>query len=138
MVENLADLTLGAYARLLRVAQLAFLAGLFILLPMALIRRTRRTAGSGFVIMSYLFGIVTWLLGAAVTFSSYGWLGLLAGLLFLGVGVIPMAVFAAFFRWHLPDLGVSLVLMSVLTLVARFGGVYLMSRDSAHSEQAGF
>ncbi|MCG8505040.1 MAG: hypothetical protein MI755_10575 [Sphingomonadales bacterium] len=52
------------YAFLLPFAQLGFAIVVLILLPMALIRRTRGAAATGMIIGSYLFGLTTWFLVA--------------------------------------------------------------------------
>ena len=69
-----------AYAFTLPFYELAFAVAIFVLLPLAIWRRTRGAAGVGLLVTSYIFGLTTWLLGAAVTFGSFGWLGLIIGL----------------------------------------------------------
>lgn len=130
-----AELMVGLYTMLLPIAQWGFLISLVVLVPLAFMRRMRRFAGSGLFYASYLFGAVTWLLGATVTYSSYGWIGLVIGLLILGAGVIPMAIFAAFFKMHLPDLGISLMTMTAITLGSRFAGAYVKVKAEEDAEQ---
>lgn len=126
-------LAAGLYSFFLPIAQVGFLVSVFILLPLAYFRSTRRFAGLGLIIASYLFGLVTWLLGMAVTFASFGWVGLILGLLILGIGVVPMGIYAAFFRLHLTDLGWSLVIMVIVSVAARFGGAYALTKAEGGS-----
>ncbi|HEX5438945.1 MAG TPA: hypothetical protein VFW98_17470 [Gemmatimonadaceae bacterium] len=104
---------------------------ILVLVPMAFVPRTRATAGTGLFATSFLFGITTWLLGAAVTFTAFGFVGLLGGLLLLGIGVVPLALIAAFFIWHASGLGCTVAVMSIVTLVARVSGGRLMAAEPA-------
>ena len=97
MRETIVEFTLSAYQFLLPFAWLAFGIAIFVLLSMAAFPRTRFHAGLGLYITSWLFGITTWLLGAGITFAVYGWVGLVIGLFLFGIGVVPLAIFAAFF-----------------------------------------
>lgn len=135
MSGTLAEGFARLYLLLLPVGQIAFTGCLLILLPMALVRSTRRQAGYNLILSSYLFGAITWALGASVSWSVYGWLGLLLGLFFFGVGVVPIAIFAAFFTLHMPSLGVSLFVMSVLTYGVRYGGTALVAYAEAASSE---
>lgn len=47
------------------------------------------------------------------------------GFLVLEPGGVPMAIFTAFLKMHLPDMGASLIIMTVIALAARFGGLYV-------------
>jgi hypothetical protein len=73
--------------------------------------------------VSYIFGATTWFLGAAVTFGSFGWIGLIIGIFIFGIGVVPLGIIGAFFKLGINELGVSLCAMLVITLAARFAGV---------------
>jgi hypothetical protein len=139
MSSFLAEIAFRLYTWVLPLAQLTFAGALLILVPLALIPATRGQAGKNFIIASYLFGFTTWMLGATITFSTYGWVGLLIGLFFFGVGVVPVAVVAAFFSLSAPGLGFSLIMMAVLTYGARMGGAALMeaaARREAEREGA--
>ena len=126
MREAVVKFTLTIYHFLLPFAWLAFGIAIFVLLPMAAFNRTRAQAGLGLYITSWLFGITTWLLGAGITFAVYGWMGLFIGLFLFGVGVVPLAIFAAFFSIKNTSLGISLLVMSIIVFAARFGGILFM------------
>jgi hypothetical protein len=64
-------------------------------LPFAFIRRLRSAVGAVLYISSYLFGIVVWTFSAMLTYAVWGYFGLFFGLVWMGVGVVPMALFAA-------------------------------------------
>jgi hypothetical protein len=130
MNELIASISLKVYTFLLPISWIAFAIAIFVLVPMALFRRTRSSAGIGLFIASWLFGITAWTLGATVTFATYGWIVLLISLFFFGVGVMPVAIFAAFFSLKSLSLGVTLIVMIIIVFGCRTGGAILMEGSS--------
>jgi len=128
MRESVMEIAVKAYSFMLPFYSIALALAIFVLLPLSIWRKTRGVAGLGLVITSYLFGLTTWLLGAAVTFGSFGWFGLIIGLLVLGVGVVPLAIIGAIFKLDNGGLAAILFVMVVVTLLARFGGAYATSK----------
>ena len=128
MREWVMEIAVKAYTLTLPFYELALAVAIFVLLPLTIWRKTRGVAGAGLLITSYIFGLTTWLLGAAVTFGSFGWFGLIIGLLFLGVGVVPLAIIGAIFKLDNGGLALVLVVMVAVTFGARFGGVYAASK----------
>lgn len=137
MTQTLLNWTSGCYTILLAISWLALALVLLVLLPMALFRRLRAWSGSAIFYSSYLFGATTWLLGALVTFASYGWPGFIIGFLLLGVGVVPIGIFGAFFDLESGRLGVSLVVMLIVTYGARLVGAALISSAAVVDEEHG-
>lgn len=64
-------------------------------LPFAPFRRTRSPSGHAMKWLAYTFGLTVWIWGIAVTFVLWGWIGLLAGLVLFGGGVVPFAMVAS-------------------------------------------
>lgn len=126
MNEAITRFSVDIYTFLLPIAWIGVGIVVVILLPMAIFRATRSAAGTGIFFSSYIFGLTTWFLGAAVTFVTWGWVGLLIGLLFFGVGVVPIGILAAFISLKLPSLGFSLIVMSLIVFATRFGGMALV------------
>jgi hypothetical protein len=116
-------------------ATAAFLIGLFVLVPLGFFRRGRGWAGTGLHIGSYVLGLNVWLLGLGITFGSYGWIGLLIGFLFFAVGVVPMAIFAAFFKISEPRLGWELLLAILVVFSFRIYGIWLLTKEASEQEQ---
>ncbi len=79
------------------------------------------------VYSSFVFGATGWFLGAGVTFGTLGWFWLIAGLLFVGVGVgvVPLGMIGAIFVLHSWAMVGTLALLVALTFGARFGGAML-------------
>jgi hypothetical protein len=97
----------------------------------------QRSGRVGLFIVSYIFGATTWFLGAAITFGSFGWLGLIIGVCVFGTGVVPLGIFGAFFALHINDLGISLCVMLLITLAARFtGAAFAASADRAQRPES--
>ncbi len=129
MREWIVEGTIRIYAFLLPIAGIALVISLLVLLPMTAWRKTRVIAGFGLLISSYVLGVTTWFLGAAVTFGSFGWLGLIIGLLFLGLGVVPLGIIGAFFKLNTIGLSLTLCVLLAITLVARFAGMSFLDRS---------
>jgi hypothetical protein len=139
MREWIVETTLNIYQTLVPFSSLAFAIVVVVLLPLAAWRRTRGAGGAGLLVASYLFGATTWFLGAAVTFGSFGWIGLIIGLFFIGIGVVPLGIIGAVFTLGVTELGVSLCVMLVITLASRFAGAACMAaadRESARREDS--
>ena len=58
MNELIASISLKVYTFLLPISWIAFAIAIFVLVPMALFRRTRSLAGIGLFIASWLFGML--------------------------------------------------------------------------------
>jgi len=69
---------------------------LFLLLPLAAFRGTRRFAGGGMSVGRSLFGLTLWVLCIALTFAKWGKVVTIIGLLIFGVGILPIGIVAGF------------------------------------------
>jgi hypothetical protein len=128
MNERLAYLSVQLYTVALPFAWLAVAALVVVGIPVRLFG-DRKVAGQMLFQAAYLFGFTTWMLGAALTFASFGWVGLLVGLMVFGVGVVPIGIVAAIVAFH--DLGMALTLfmMTVITWICRLLGVVWKTHD---------
>jgi hypothetical protein len=113
---------ISIYTFLIPFSWIAIAIAVLVFLPLAAWRNTRGAAGVGLFVVSYIFGSTTWFLGAAVTFGSFGWIGLIIGLFIFGIGVVPLGIIGAFFKLGISEFGVSLCVMLAITLAARFAG----------------
>lgn len=98
---------------------------ILILLPLALIPPTRGWAGLGFYLSSYAFGLTGWFMGLLLTWSLWGLVAVILGLVIMGVGVVPIAIVATLFNGMWLELGV-LVLAVVLAYGLRLLGLWLI------------
>jgi hypothetical protein len=131
MRDTIAIWSFAAFKFLAPVAWVAFLICLLILLPLSFVRRTGAWAAAVLLIASYLFGVTLWFASAAFTFSYFGWVGLIFGLVFAGIGVFPLALWAAFFGVGQAAIGWTLVAMFVVTIGARLLAFATVGRHSA-------
>ena len=69
--------------------------GVVVTLPLAPFKRTRLPSGYAMRWFAYVFGLTVWVWGIAVTLVLWGWLGVVAGLILLGGGVVPFVMIAA-------------------------------------------
>ena len=122
MRGSIMNLAMEGYRVLLPISWIVLVVIVIVLLPMCLFKRSRPFAGFGFIAASYLFGITTWLLGAVITFGSFGWVGLLIGLLLFGIGVVPLALIAAIFLLKTWTVAAWIVVMAAVTWGARLAG----------------
>lgn len=128
MRDWLIQMSIKIYEILLPISWIALAVAILVVFPLMYFRKTRGAAGRCLVFISYLFGVTTWFLGAAVTFISFSWVGLAIGILVFGIGVVPLGIFGAFFKLGINDLGVSICVMPIITLAARLIGVAAISR----------
>lgn len=135
MGEWIADTAARLYSFTAPVSGFVLAVVLLVLLPLSIWNRMRGGAGAWIFGASYVFGLVAWLLGCAVTWSAFGWVGLILGLLVVGIGVVPLAIIAAFFKDAVP-IGVAweLFILIGLTWGCRIVGAMLMA--SADSRRA--
>lgn len=135
MREKVAELAVWAFTVLAPISGLLLSICVFVVLPLALVRPIRQSCGVALYFLSMPMGLAIWLLSAGVTFSSFGWIGLVVGLLLLGVGVIPMAIWAAFFRLDSAGLGVWFLVASVLVIALQAAGRRLSRRSEAEVQE---
>lgn len=126
MRETVAEWTLAASDYLMGIAEWVLPVVFWIVLTLVVFRRTRSLGGNIMFNFSYLLGAATWFYGAAVSFASFGWFGLILGLLVMGVGVIPLGILGAFMYF---DSGIAwkIILLSAATFALRQIGILLMA-----------
>ena len=95
---------------------------------LAIFRRTRPWGGLVLHVFSYLVGAATWFYGAAATFTSFGWLGLIVGLLFMGIGVVPLGIIGGFIYLD-SSIAFGIIVMLIATFMFRGIGVWLMAQS---------
>ena len=100
---------------------------IFILLPLCMFRRTRPWAGVGLYIASFLFGAMLLAYSCLFVVYVWGYGGLAVGLVFAGVGVVPVALLAALL--HAEWISLLEMLFGIfLTFGARLLGLRLAAR----------
>jgi hypothetical protein len=117
--KNIADWGMSAYQFLMPICLVVFAVCLLILLPLTFVGRTRYFAATSLLIASYLFGLTLWVACCAMTFSYFGWFGLIIGLVFAGVGVFPLALWAAFVGVGQASVGLLFIGMFVVAIGTR-------------------
>jgi hypothetical protein len=116
------------------IAAWATLLTTFVFAPMLFIRRARRWSAIGMFYSSYILGLFLWTTCFLYTFDHNGWLWVIFGILFLGLGIIPIAFFGALFHgdWS----GVAIILGSVLLIwVTRGVGMHFGEKSDQEARQ---
>ena len=122
----IAEWALIAAVAIMSLAVWAFPLLLMATLVLAIFSKTRPVGGLILYIFSFLVGAATWFFGAAATFTSFGWFGLIIGLIFLGIGVVPLGIIGGFIYLDY-GFAIGLIIMLVLTFAFRGAGLWLMT-----------
>lgn len=84
-----------------------------VLLALSLIPSFRGFSAVGIMCASLVFGSVLWIWGMSYTYMAWGLFGVMVGLIFLGVGVVPVAMVAALVNADWKTLGLFFVAVVV-------------------------
>jgi RsiW-degrading membrane proteinase PrsW (M82 family) len=125
VIEGIPWISVKVYPWVTRVVSICMLVDL-VLLPFAILKRVRGPISIVFVASSFVYGLMLWVYSSLVAYFIWGYTGLFLGLVFLGIGVVPVAFLAGLLngQWHV--LG-EIILGVALTYGARLGGVLLAS-----------
>jgi hypothetical protein len=123
------------YPWLVGLSALAIAVSVFILLPLAVFKKTRGFSGMGFFIVSYVFGATLWVWSLLLTYVLWGGFALCLGLFLGGIGVLPIAMLATTFKglWSLCG---QLVVLAITTYATRVFGLYLSSKAEENTSEA--
>lgn len=116
------------YPWLVGLSGIALVIGVFVFLPLAAFKKTRGFAGVGFFYVSLAFGATLWVWSLLLTYALWGGFAVLVGLVFLGVGILPMAFLATAFTGHWA-LFFQLLLVAVAVYGSRVFGCFLLEKS---------
>jgi hypothetical protein len=111
-----------------RVADFAFGLALFCLL-LAIIPAARKSAGTTMVIASYFIGLNVWLGGVDAVYASWGFVPLILGLIFFGIGPVPMGVVALLIHHQAPKAGPLCLGLAIMFMVRLSGNAIARAGD---------
>ena len=109
----------------------------FILGPLSLIPPARFIAANGFLIASIVFGVMIWVCGLGVTYEAWGLGGVIIGLVFAGVGIVPVAMLVALLQGEWQAL-IGFVILLVLTFGLRALGLWLAKKVDERTARLSF
>lgn len=99
----------------------------WLLIFLSIAPRLRNFTGNGIVLGTYLGGAIFWLLCFYVTYSLWGFLGIIIGVLFLGLGVFFTAILALLFdSQFMGALGFTFILVQIY--LVRMLGLWILSK----------
>lgn len=137
LIEGGIVLAAKIYPFLIKATTIITFLSVFILVPLALFKKTRSYAGIGMYFASYLFGFSLWIYSALIAYVLWGFLALLIGLFIAGIGVLPIAFLAALLNGEWAIIG-NLIYMIVLTYGSRVLGMYLIERAEKETWQSAY
>ena len=105
--------------------------------PLSLIPPARVITAFGFLIVSYVFGAMMWCNGLAVTYMAWGLTGVFIGLMFAGVGIVPVGMLAALVQGDWADL-IGLVIFIILTFGLRALAFWLATKADERTARLSF
>ena len=108
------------------LSQIMFGLGVFIILPLAIPKATRRIASGALFIASYIFGVTLWMEGLLLTLSIWGLGAVFIGIILGGVGVVPIAILATLINSMWGPL-IELALLTIATFGSRWASISLFS-----------
>ncbi|OYX65546.1 MAG: hypothetical protein B7Y88_07800 [Sphingomonadales bacterium 32-64-17] len=94
------------------------------LIPLAVIPATRAIAGAAYGIAAFVFIAGLWLYSLAFTYTEWGMIGVVLGVIVAGIGVVFTAILAALFSASWSVLG-NLAILIALGLGTRFIAAWL-------------
>jgi O-antigen/teichoic acid export membrane protein len=100
---------------------------ILILLPLSIFKGLRSYTGTAIFISSFIFGLVTWLLGFILTYAIWGLWAVVAGVLLFGGAVVPFALLATLFNGMWEPFFTVLIL-AALTFGSRIIGMLIAER----------
>ncbi len=100
---------------------------LLIMLPLAIIKKTRIYGGIGLEICSAIFGIATLIVSAIVTYSYWGVAGVTIGFILAIGGIVPFSLVASALHSDWSNL-FSIIMWLIYALSAGIGGAWFIAR----------
>lgn len=101
--------------------------GVPVSLLLAIFRKTRGIGGLGLYLTSYAIGLHLWLSSLIVAYTLAGVSWMIIGLLFGGIGVVPVAFIASIIRTEWSVMWQILLVIGVIATL-RFFGVFLIGK----------
>jgi len=123
----------AAYPWLVAASAVTILIALLVMLPLVAFRRTRTWGVWGLLLSSYIFGATLWAYGFLYAFVYWGWLGVIVGLVFFGVGVVPVGAVAALLHGNWGALG-TLAFLAIVTFGTRIFALHIAEKIDNESE----
>ena|ERR1051326_1242501 len=98
-----------------------------VILPLAFVHSCRGFVAQFLLVCSYVFGLTAWVEALLITKMLLGTVGVVVGLLFAGVGIVPVGMLASMFHrawWQFGDL----LLLTAVTYGLRLGAFWVASK----------
>ncbi len=119
--------SLRIYPIVLNFSEICLLINIAIL-PFAFLKKARGIIGIATYSNSWIVGFTMWLFSVIVTYDIWGIGGLFTGLIFFGIGVMPIALVSCLFKaeWELVG---NIIFMLILAYGMRLLGIFIISKQ---------
>ncbi len=108
--------------KLVKLASIVAFIDVVFFLPLSFFSKTKLIAMRGFNSSAFIFGISVWVFAFVTTYNVLGVFGIFLGLIFVGVGIIPLGIIAALVSglWQsLNTLIIGMLLVYITRLLAK-------------------
>lgn len=119
---------------LIRITNILSAISFFILLPLTIFKKTRSFSAICLYVSSYFFGLSAWVLGLIATYITLGGFWIFIGLMFGGVGVVPMGLIGSVIKGEWSLLW-NLLYITILTFGIRIFVFYLISKEENRAKE---
>ena len=112
---------------LFQITGIIFLIDILVLFPLLIFNKTRNITAIGLLISSYIFGVTLWFWGLILTFYYWGLFAVIIGLVFLGIGVVPIALLATIINTEWLLVG-QIILLILFTYGSRYYAYHIAKK----------
>jgi hypothetical protein len=100
---------------------------LLIFLPAGYFLKNKEVSGKSLLFSSFFLGITLWSWCLVLTFKTFGWFGVLIGVILLGIGIIPAGILAAIITQQFNVLLILLLIGVSIVIFRKAGLIYLFT-----------
>ena len=126
LIQGGAWLADKVYPILIVLFLIALVITVFILLPLAIFRKTRAFAGFGMYVASYVYGLTVWVWSLLLTYALWGEFGVVVGIFMGGLGIVPLSVVACLFKGMF-SIALQVALLGAFAFGVRMFGLFLVA-----------
>jgi len=105
-----------------------------ICLILAIFKKTRGFGSVGLFLCSYVVGITLWIWSLILSYTMAGIVWMIMGLLFGGIGIVPIALIASLLRmeWLI---AIEIIVLAIIAFALRSFGIFLTGKASQAIEE---
>lgn len=106
-----------------------------VFIPAGFFKKFEKFSGNSTILSSFFLALTLWLWCLVLTFKTFGWIGVLIGVILLGIGVIPVGFIAAVISGQFTVLAYVLLLCIFAFVLRKIGMTTLLKYRSARQQE---